>query len=74
MKGIESYVNCPECGELIRIILERNEEENKENVLDKMIMEMSGKEHWKSESFITKETKCRCGKNIETCLTVIAWS
>jgi DNA-directed RNA polymerase subunit RPC12/RpoP len=70
MKQMESYVNCPECGKQIRVILNPADDELMEFAKEMSIDLGLGIEN--SDRFVAEDIKCKCGKSITVSMTVTA--
>ena len=63
--AMESYVNCPECGELVQVIMKPYE-----SVMDVFVNCLRiGMEIGKTDDFIGR-CKCKCGKTVAASLHV----
>jgi DNA-directed RNA polymerase subunit RPC12/RpoP len=67
---MESYVNCPECGELVSVVLKPNESEGVK--FAKGLSEAWGLDIGKSSRFVSDDVKCKCGRQIVVSMTVTA--
>jgi DNA-directed RNA polymerase subunit RPC12/RpoP len=68
---MESYVNCPECGELVKVILRSYESEVME--LAKGISKAFRLGIEESNRFVAEDIECKCGKQIVVSMTVTAF-
>jgi hypothetical protein len=67
---MESFVNCPECGALVRVILNPMEGEMME--FAKGISRGLGLGVDNSNRFLAEGISCKCGKHITVSMTVTA--
>jgi len=66
----ESYVNCPDCGELVQVVLSQLDDEFANEL--ESIGRLAGLGEAKSTHFYSIENKCKCGKIINVSIHVTA--
>jgi phosphomannomutase len=70
LKSMESYVNCPKCGESVRAVLEPMNGAALEFAKD--MSRSLGLGIDESTRFVAEGIKCKCGKIITVSMTVTA--